>query len=167
MRCLELAESVSQMTDLIAFANETQLGPMDALSTLAKKLRETAQSSTVNGAYMGPVPGIFQNYSGPPTSALYPGMPPLALPIHSMPSGGSPQNIPPPSSADIPPKQSKLPNSGPAPPAPNQPPAPSQAGLTSSMTAATLKRKPNDTNSPTMGIAEPQTKKTRKQKRNG
>lgn len=28
MRCLELAESVSSMADLIAFANETQLGPL-------------------------------------------------------------------------------------------------------------------------------------------
>ncbi|KAF8554087.1 hypothetical protein OG21DRAFT_1509322 [Imleria badia] len=173
MRCLELAESVSQMTDLIAFANETQLGPMDALSALAKKLREGAHNPTVNGAYMGPIPGGggpggFQSYSGPPTSALYPGMS-SAVSIHPMLSGGSPQNIPP-TSADISLKQSKLPTSGPAPPAPNQPPAPSQAGLTSStptMAAATLKRKPNDTNSPTIGNAEPQLKRTRKQKRNG
>ncbi|KAI9572422.1 LIM-domain binding protein [Boletus coccyginus] len=33
MRCLELAESVSQMTDLIAFANETQMGPMGSYAT--------------------------------------------------------------------------------------------------------------------------------------
>lgn len=145
---------------------------VDALSALAKKLRE---ATTLNGVYMGPVPGGggpggFQGYGGPPTSALYPGMSPSAIPIHSITSGSSPQNIPPPPSADTPQKQSKLPTSGPAPPAPNQPPAPSQAGLTSStptMTAATLKRKPNDTNSPTIGNAEPQSKKTRKQKRNG
>lgn len=148
---------------------------VDALSALAKKLREAAHNQTVNGTYMGPVPGGggpvgFHGYGGPPTSALYPGLSHSGLPIHSMPSGSSPQNIPPPSSADVPPKQSKLPTSGPAPPAPNQPPAPSQAGLTSStptMTAATLKRKPNDTNSPTIGNAEPQSKKPRKPKRNG
>jgi len=144
----------------------------DALSALAKKLRETTHSSTINGAYMGAVLGSggFQSYSGPPTSALYPGMSSSIIPIHSMPLGGSPQNIPPPPSADIPPKQSKLPTSGPAPPAPNQPPAPSQAGLSSStptMTAAALKRKPNDTNSPTIGNAEPPSKRTRKPKRNG
>ena len=146
---------------------------VDALSTLAKKLREGAHNPTVNGGYMGPFPGgaglgSFQSYSSPPTSALYPGMSPSIVPIHSI-SGASPQNIPP-HSADIPSKQSKLPTSGPAPPAPNQPPAPSQAGLTSStptMSAATLKRKPNDTNSPTIGNAEPQSKRTRKQKRNG
>ena len=144
---------------------------VDALSALAKKLRD-AQHPSVNGAYMGPVPGGggFQGYGGPPTSALYPGMSSSAIPIHSITSGSSPQNIPPPPSADTPQQQSKLPTSGPAPPAPNQPPAPSQAGLTSStptMTAASLKRKPNDTNSPTIGNAEPQSKKTRKQKRNG
>lgn len=147
---------------------------VDALSALAKKLREAAHNPTVNGAYMGPVPGGgglggFPSYSGPPTSALYAGMSPSAIPIHHMSSGGSPQNIPP-LSADIPPKQSKLPTSGPAPPAPNQPPAPSQAGLTSStptMTVATTKRKLNDTNSPTIGNAEPLSKRTRKPKRNG
>ena len=147
---------------------------VDALSALAKKLRDTTHNPAVNGGYMGPVPGgglgSFQSYSGPPTSALYPGMLPSSIPIHSIPPGGSPQNIPPPPSADIPPKQSKLPTSGPAPSAPNQPPAPSQAGLTSStptMAGATLKRKPTDTNSPTVGNAEPQSKRIRKQKRNG
>ncbi|KAF9224417.1 hypothetical protein BS17DRAFT_801871 [Gyrodon lividus] len=147
MRCLELAESVSQMTDLISFANETQLGPMVLCS--------------------GPGPGVFQGYGGA-TSALYPGMSPSAVSAHSMPSGSSPQNVPPPS-ADTPQKQSKPPTSGPAPPAPNQPPAPSQAGLTSApaMPAGTLKRKPNDTNSPTIANVEPQSKRTRKQKRNG
>lgn len=147
---------------------------VDALSVLAKKLREAAHNPAVNGAYMGPIPGGggpggFQGYGTPPTSALYPGMS-CVIPTHSITLGSSPQNIPPPPSADTPQKQSKLPTSGPAPPAPNQPPAPSQAGLTSStptMTAATLKRKPNDTNSPTIGNVEPQSKKTRKQKRNG
>ncbi|KAF8841301.1 hypothetical protein BDN67DRAFT_967353 [Paxillus ammoniavirescens] len=171
MRCLELAESVSQMTDLISFANDTQLGPMDALSALAKKLREGPHNPPMNGSYMGPVlgsgpgPGGFQGYGGP-TSALYPGMSPSSIPTHSMPSGGSPQTAPPPSSADTPQKQSKPPTSGPAPPAPNQPPAPSQAGLTSTP-AGTLKRKSNDTNSPTIANVEPQSKRTRKPKRNG
>ena len=144
---------------------------VDALSALAKKLRE-GHNPTVNGAYMGPVPGgglgSFHGFGGLPSSALYPGALPSTIPIHTITSG-SPQNAPPPS-ADTPPKQSKLPTSGPAPPAPNQPPAPSQAGLTSStptMTAATLKRKSNDTNSPTIGNAESQSKKTRKTKRNG
>ncbi|KIJ70623.1 hypothetical protein HYDPIDRAFT_105367 [Hydnomerulius pinastri MD-312] len=168
MRCLELAESVSQMTDLIAFATDNKLGPMDALSELAKKLREVAHNPAANGAYMFPTGlGVFPGYGGP-TSALYPGMPPSVVPAHSMPSGSSPQNAPPPS-ADTPQKQSKPPTSGPPPPAPNQPPAPSQAGLTStpSMASASLKRKPNDTNSPTTSHGEPQSKRTRKPKRNG
>ncbi|KAH7888142.1 LIM-domain binding protein-domain-containing protein [Phlebopus sp. FC_14] len=165
MRCLELAESVSQMTDLIAFANETKLGPMDALTELAKKLRDGSH----NPHHMGPIPvngpGAFQGY-GTPTSTLYSGMSPMTAPTHPV-SGSSPQNAPP--SAEVPPKQSKPPTSGPAPPAPNQPPAPSQAGLTStpSMAPASLKRKPNDSNSPITANAEPQSKRTRKQKRNG
>uniref|UniRef100_A0A8H8CLL6 LIM-domain binding protein-domain-containing protein n=1 Tax=Psilocybe cubensis TaxID=181762 RepID=A0A8H8CLL6_PSICU len=41
MRCLELAESVSSMADLIAFVNDTQLGPLDALKAYANRIRET------------------------------------------------------------------------------------------------------------------------------
>ncbi|KAG5732265.1 hypothetical protein E4T56_gene11460 [Termitomyces sp. T112] len=40
MRCLELAESVSAMTDLILFSTEQGLGPLDALNRFAAKLRE-------------------------------------------------------------------------------------------------------------------------------
>ncbi|KAH9950147.1 LIM-domain binding protein-domain-containing protein [Amylocystis lapponica] len=39
MRCLELAESVAQMSDLIQFSRERELGPMEALAQFAAKLR--------------------------------------------------------------------------------------------------------------------------------
>ncbi|KAI0637642.1 LIM-domain binding protein-domain-containing protein [Trametes polyzona] len=41
MRCLELAESVAQMSELIQFSKDTHLGPMDALARFADKLRAT------------------------------------------------------------------------------------------------------------------------------
>ncbi|KAF9551561.1 hypothetical protein CPC08DRAFT_768697 [Agrocybe pediades] len=41
MRCLELAESVSAMSDLITFAGEHNLGAKEALSRFAAKLRDT------------------------------------------------------------------------------------------------------------------------------
>ncbi|KAI0366206.1 hypothetical protein BV20DRAFT_662877 [Pilatotrama ljubarskyi] len=39
MRCLELAESVAQMSELIQFSQDTKLGPVDALARFADKLR--------------------------------------------------------------------------------------------------------------------------------
>ncbi|CAA7259582.1 unnamed protein product [Cyclocybe aegerita] len=41
MRCLELAESVSAMAELIGFARETDLGPLDALKNFAQRIRES------------------------------------------------------------------------------------------------------------------------------
>ncbi|KAG6865560.1 hypothetical protein C0991_001453 [Blastosporella zonata] len=40
MRCLELAESVTSMTDLITFSMKHKLGPLDALARFASQLRE-------------------------------------------------------------------------------------------------------------------------------
>ncbi|KAF5390449.1 hypothetical protein D9757_005297 [Collybiopsis confluens] len=70
MRCLELAESVASMTDLIAFSNEHELGPIgallpkfmsgtdadNALARMAQKIRESTpmtqlpSAPTLNGA---------------------------------------------------------------------------------------------------------------------
>lgn len=164
MRCLELAESVSQMTDLIAFANETKLGPMDALAKLADKLREGSQG----GPYMG-MPGHFlpfqtMNGLSTPPVTLYHSVSSSPSVSHPGPSAHSPKNLPP--SADNSQKQTRPPTaSGTAPPNSSNPanaPTPSQSGMTTpSMTSATLKRKPNDTNSPSQSNAEP-SKKTRK-----
>ncbi|KIK21899.1 hypothetical protein PISMIDRAFT_680860 [Pisolithus microcarpus 441] len=108
MRCLELAEGVSQMTELIAFAKETEQGPMEALKQLAHKIREGHYS--LNGVLPGSVNGLggFQGYGGAvlqpsPAVTLYPGMS-TTTSIHPGPSGGSPQSAPP--SADTPQKQS-------------------------------------------------------------
>lgn len=168
MRCLELAESVSQMTDLITFANETKLGPMDALAKLADKLREGSQG----GPYMGmPLSNghflPFQTMNGLSTSpavTLYHSMSSSPSVSHPGPSAHSPKNLPP--SADNSQKQTRPTTaSGTAPPNSSNPanaPTPSQSGMTTpSMTSATLKRKTNDTNSPSQSNAEP-SKKTRK-----
>ncbi|KAI6099147.1 LIM-domain binding protein-domain-containing protein [Pisolithus sp. B1] len=169
MRCLELAEGVSQMTELIAFAKETNQGPREALKQLAHKIREYGNgalpgSMNGQGGSQGYGAAVFPQSSPPVT--LYHSM--SATPMHPGPSGSSPRSAPP--SADAPQKQSKPHTSGQAPP-PNQPPAPSQAGLTpTSLTGATsLKRKPSDTHSsPTTANAEPQSKRTRKgSKRHG
>ncbi|EED79333.1 predicted protein [Postia placenta Mad-698-R] len=59
MRCLELAESVSQMSDLIHYSTEHQLGPRDALSHLARQIRDS-QPRDVKPMTMskpGPPPG--------------------------------------------------------------------------------------------------------------
>lgn len=108
MRCLELAEGVSQMTELIAFAKETEQGPMEALKQLAQKIRDG--HCPINGVLPGSVNGLggFQGYGGAvvqpsPPVTLYPGMS-TTTSIHPGPSGGSPQSAPP--SADTPQKQS-------------------------------------------------------------
>ncbi|KAL4082163.1 LIM-domain binding protein-domain-containing protein [Scleroderma yunnanense] len=186
MRCLELAEGVSQMTELIGFARENNMGPMgsytgfgstrtqvsnlspsflsgaDALTEFAKNLREQRHPSfvpPVNGT------GGFQGY-GAPSVTLHPSM----LTMNVVSSGSSPQNAVP-SSADTPQKQSKPPTSGPAAPAANQPPAPSQAGLTpTSAASSSLKRKSDTSTSPTTTNAESQAKRSRKfqkRERNG
>ncbi|KAF7354861.1 hypothetical protein MSAN_01400600 [Mycena sanguinolenta] len=50
MRCLELAESVGQMAELISFAKEQEVGPLDALKSLADKIREEQpQLTMMNG----------------------------------------------------------------------------------------------------------------------
>ncbi|EAU80585.2 hypothetical protein CC1G_11385 [Coprinopsis cinerea okayama7 len=59
MRCLELAESVGSMADLITFANETKLGPLDALAKFAQRLRD-------NGAtLLPPTMGANQVFLNP------------------------------------------------------------------------------------------------------
>ncbi|KAK7696556.1 hypothetical protein QCA50_001214 [Cerrena zonata] len=45
MRCLELAESVAQMSDLIYYSKENDLGPLDALKQFALVLRETRSTA--------------------------------------------------------------------------------------------------------------------------
>nr|VWO98933.1 Acyl-CoA desaturase (EC [Ganoderma boninense] len=74
MRCLELAESVTQMTDLIQFSKREQLGPCDALKAFAQKLREEHRGN-YNGIFIPPKAvypdvsnGTGMASSGPPAS---------------------------------------------------------------------------------------------------
>lgn len=170
------------MTDLIAFANETKLGPMgkftrsdfsytitnmclDALAKLAEKLREGSQGYSNMGMHANGLFPSFPNMNGLSTSpavTLYHGMSSSPSVSHPGPSAHSPQNVP--SSADNSQKQTRsLTASGIAPNPSNPANAPTpQSGLTTpSMASATLKRKTNDTNSPSQSNAEP-SKKTRK-----
>ncbi|PCH41542.1 hypothetical protein WOLCODRAFT_100784 [Wolfiporia cocos MD-104 SS10] len=65
MRCLELAESVSQMTDLIQFSRDQDLGPKEALVQYARKLRnEVRPSLQPRGPGHGPGDGGPDGPSG-------------------------------------------------------------------------------------------------------
>jgi len=154
---------------LITFANETKLGPMDALAKLAEKLREGSQGfphmgmpanasflpfASVNGLAASPAVTLYHGLSSSPSVSQ----------SHTGPSAHSPQNVPP-SADNNPQKQTRPPTAtGTAPNSSNpaNAPTPSQSGLTTpSMAPAPLKRKSNDTNSPSQSNAEP-SKKTRK-----
>ncbi|KAH7912464.1 LIM-domain binding protein-domain-containing protein [Hygrophoropsis aurantiaca] len=179
MRCLELAESVGQMTDLIAFATETKLGPIDALAKLAEKIRDGPHNPIQGGpGFMGGPPGngpgSFRNFHGmngmstSPAVTLYSGMSSANPPSHPGPNTDSPKNS---SSSAEAQKQIKPPlvSQGPVPtPQPSSASTPSQTAPSStpSLTSATLKRKP-ETNSPTTANSEqpPNKRLTRKRGR--
>ncbi|GLB33318.1 putative LIM-domain binding protein [Lyophyllum shimeji] len=110
MRCLELAESVSAMADLIAFSTEQQLGPLDALKKFAARIRESQQLNPApphlnnNNANIPPNPfGPMQNNSNmqsTPAVTLYSSAPPSVTNPSNNPAStvlggmGSPQNVP-------------------------------------------------------------------------
>ncbi|PFH50567.1 hypothetical protein AMATHDRAFT_60844 [Amanita thiersii Skay4041] len=48
MRCLELAESVGQMSDLIVYSTENKLGPLEALKKFAAQIRESQNYGPFN-----------------------------------------------------------------------------------------------------------------------
>ncbi|RDB15456.1 Adhesion defective protein 1 [Hypsizygus marmoreus] len=111
MRCLELAESVGQMADLISFSTDTSLGPIEALKTFALQIRETQPfhpplpNNLVNGVNPNPnnAPNSFASMHGnpgvipaPPSSTLYSSAPPSVTNPSSnplpLPTTNSPQN---------------------------------------------------------------------------
>ncbi|THH32168.1 hypothetical protein EUX98_g2035 [Antrodiella citrinella] len=158
MRCLELAESVAQMSPLIQFSTENKLGPLDALTQYARKLRDI-QGPGINGApgahgFSPSSSSAFENggtgVPATPPVTLYPGTP--------MSSGSqtlSSANIPTPSgpsASDTVSKQNKASSSMPQPPAtptagpanastPVSAPTPTAVTTTPSLTHSTLKRK--------------------------
>ncbi|KAF7301239.1 hypothetical protein MIND_00688700 [Mycena indigotica] len=139
MRCLELAESVGQMQELITFAKEHDMGPLSALKSFTDKLREEhPQQAIMNGA---PPNSFFQGSSSLP-GTLYSSAPPSVTnppPPQPTSSMSSPQNQPP-SAANSPQKQLKtIPAKGSV--ASASTPTASTSGGTPSLPAASLKRK--------------------------
>ncbi|TFK88377.1 hypothetical protein K466DRAFT_547216 [Polyporus arcularius HHB13444] len=100
MRCLELAESVAQMSDLIHFSVSNKMGPVDALSAYADKIR---RERALGGGPLGPngVDGFAGNGAGPSPFPEGPnGVPAQALGPST--SFGTPGNMPGPSHAPPP-----------------------------------------------------------------
>ncbi|KAG5643589.1 hypothetical protein DXG03_000642 [Asterophora parasitica] len=72
MRCLELAESVSAMADLIGFSNDRQLGPLEALSKFAARIKETQSYNPPPPNFNNANPQL--NTNTPPNSNSFPSM---------------------------------------------------------------------------------------------
>ncbi|KAK0490496.1 LIM-domain binding protein-domain-containing protein [Armillaria novae-zelandiae] len=190
MRCLELAESVAQMTDLITFSNDTKLGPIDALNKYADRLRGSMPilpplsggQHMINGMnQMNPNVGMMSHPFGSfPTSSpmgsttLYSSAPPSVtnpapLPQPQAPSSSisSPQNAPP-SAHNSPTKQHKtIPHNQNASSSTASSSTPTSTANTPALSNASLKRKqPSGNISPTTGSDQPPPKRaTRKRGR--
>ncbi|KAI0253041.1 LIM-domain binding protein-domain-containing protein [Lactifluus subvellereus] len=136
MRCLELAESVAQMTDLMQYSRETGSGPLDTLKHFAQKVREMPMHPHPQQGQFPPeglgAGSLTHTLYTPNLSSTAPSsahIPPATIP-QSAPSTSSPASSP-----DKPkgtPQQANAPN----------PAAPAPAGSsTPSIANATLKRK--------------------------
>ncbi|KAJ7590602.1 LIM-domain binding protein-domain-containing protein [Mycena floridula] len=191
MRCLELAESVVQMTDLITFANDATLGPLDALSRFSNKIKESQGFMPgasmnpmihMNGLPSLPLNGIPQQqlsfapypdhgstlYSSAPQSITNPQGSSNSGMMQNQNSGlgtnsamSSPQNAPP-SAQNSPQKQHKtIPGS-----ATSSGNTPASSANTPALTNASLKRKSGaDATSPTTATSTEQPPKRATRKR--
>ncbi|KAK0191457.1 LIM-domain binding protein-domain-containing protein [Armillaria mellea] len=184
MRCLELAESVAQMTDLITFSNDTKLGPIDALNKYADRLRGSmpilpplsggqhmmnGMNQMNSGVGMMPHPfasfptsspmGSTTLYSSAPPSVTNPA--PLPQPQAPTSSISSPQNAPP-SAHNSPTKQHKtIPHNQNASSSTASSSTPTSTANTPALSNASLKRKqPSGNISPTTGSDQPPPKRT-------
>ncbi|KAJ7229093.1 LIM-domain binding protein-domain-containing protein [Mycena pura] len=163
MRCLELAESVGQMADLISYAKDNNMGPLLALKSFSDKLREEyPQPAMMNGV---PPNSFFQGSSSLPASqgTLYSSAPPsVTHPASSQQTSSnvsSPQNAPS-SAANSPQKQHKtIPTKGSV--ASASTPTASTSGNTPALQPATLKRKGDPQPAPT----EPPAKRSARRRR--
>ncbi|KAF5331738.1 hypothetical protein D9611_007588 [Ephemerocybe angulata] len=109
MRCLELAESVGAMADLISFADETKLGPLAALTKFADILRSKGvildrsenPRHTTGLVPLPPLPDLPIIYAAPNPP------PPPSAQQQQMPQMGQqqPPQFTPPSNGIIPPPQ--------------------------------------------------------------
>ncbi|KAI0052613.1 hypothetical protein FA95DRAFT_1553277 [Auriscalpium vulgare] len=176
MRCLELAESVAQMSDLIQFSARTDCGPLDSLKQFAQHLREnplpgmTVPGPIPNGGSYHP-DGMSSLAPNSSSHSLYPSTPITSS--ASVPSGGQSslsQQGGPPSATGSPgkmkgtPQQSHAPNPSSTANTPSQPSNPSS---TPSLANATLKRKAasSETASPTTSVDQSQPGKRNPRKR--
>ncbi|KAJ7179618.1 LIM-domain binding protein-domain-containing protein [Mycena filopes] len=178
MRCLELAESVGQMAELISFAKDQEVGPIAALQSFAEKIREEhPQLAMINGYGTNP---YFQGSSMPSAqgNTLYSSAPPSVTNPPAGPSNqgqgpsstmSSPQNAPP-SAHNSPQKQHKtIPSKGAA-----STPSTSTASTgvasnlnTPAMASAPLKRKAGVTDTPTAATEPPPKRTTRRRRTTG
>ncbi|PSS31976.1 hypothetical protein PHLCEN_2v2218 [Hermanssonia centrifuga] len=167
MRCLELAESVSQMTDLITYANAKGMGPRDSLRAFAAELRKNQGGGMPNASGSGQHgpgapgggPGLNGLHAMASSSALYggaqpnaPAQPPSSLPPQNGPLTGTPKQ-----SKAVPPSQPQASGSGSTAPVSASTPTSTTAGMTPALPPSTLKRKAttqSDTASPTTGNSE-------------
>ncbi|KAF8075901.1 LIM-domain binding protein-domain-containing protein [Lyophyllum atratum] len=188
MRCLELAESVSAMTDLISYSTEQNMGPLEALKQFASKIREMQPFNPPNlnnqsnpNMLPNPYAPMHSNPSNVPTTpavTLYSSAPPSvtnpsgnSAPMHMV----SPKNLPP-SAGNSPQKQHKtIPQQtagASSSSAPGSSPAVSSgANNTPALASASLKRKQAaDTASPTTANSEqqpPAKRQTRRRRTTG
>ncbi|KAJ7638377.1 LIM-domain binding protein-domain-containing protein [Roridomyces roridus] len=159
MRCLELAESVGQMADLISFAKDQEVGPLSALKTFADKIREEQPQLMLNNGFgttnFFPVQGNTLYSSAPPS---------VTNPTSTQPSSSmsSPQNAPS-SAQNSPQKQHKtIPKT---PVASASTPTGSTSNNTPALANATLKRKAGSAETGPAAAAEPPTKRTSRRRR--
>ncbi|KAH8106352.1 LIM-domain binding protein-domain-containing protein [Cristinia sonorae] len=176
MRCLELAESVAQMSPLIQFSTENKLGPLDALTQYARKLREV-QGPGMNGNYSHPNNGGFDSVTGvaaTPPVTLYSNtpLPSTTLPMTSastpngslLAEGASKQTKPLSMQSQAP----ATPNSGPANAStPASAPTPTATTTTPSMAHSTLKRKAQGGEAATSANSTPEVPPKRPNRKRG
>lgn len=183
MRCLELAESVSQMTDLISFSNELSLGPLDALKEFAYKIRESQPypppQNLMNGAnHIHMFSSMHSNPSSMMLTApvtLYSSAPPSVTNpppnTPSAPSMNSPKNAPL-SASSSPQKQHKtIPQqnqaSSSSSTAPTASPSMSSGTTVNSSNVPSKRKQASDASSSTTATPELPQKRTRKRRQTG
>jgi len=145
MRCLELAESVAQMTDLMQYSYDIGIGPLDTLKQFAQKIREMPHPQGQffpEGMSAGPSTHSLYTPNLSSTAPSSAQIPPATIPQRA-PSTGSPASSP--DKGKGTPQQANAPN----------PAAPPAGSSTPSLVNAQLKRKGGgETTSPTTSNAE-------------
>ncbi|KAH8115808.1 LIM-domain binding protein-domain-containing protein [Phellopilus nigrolimitatus] len=167
MRCLELAESVGQMSDLIEYSLKTNSGPLDALKNFARYIREQSHMlppQNQNSPSHMMDAHLTNGVAASPAVTLYQSSPPMEPATTN--SGGlqPPQNMAHRAAQNAAQGQGDTasPNMASTPSAQTPSAPPLSAGPTTSTSStpmlahANLKRKAGDTSSPTTAPSEQQ-----------